>query len=160
MSQTYNERGRPQSAQQRGLAARNKFHYLNAVEFSQLANRMGCGSENKQRRGFIEFSAGLEVVPTKHCVLGYPSAELSKLGLNNKDERCTDWMRRRIRSICKTGCGSFPLIACYPVRPQDFILRGPVPSLRDSGLFALSDPALPCRALIVASLRDWLRFCR
>ena len=32
--------------------------------------------------------------------------------------------------------GLFPLIACSPVRPQDFILRGSVPSLRDSSLLS------------------------
>jgi hypothetical protein len=31
-----------------------------------------------------------------------------------------------------------------------------MPSLRDSTL-PFTDPALPCRALIVPSLRDWLR---
>ena len=35
-------------------------------------------------------------------------SELSNLRLSDRDERCKDWMRRRIRSICQTGCGLFP----------------------------------------------------
>ena len=52
--------------------------------------------------------------------------------------------------LCPVSLGLF----FTPYGPQDFILVGSMPSLWDFTLLPVTDPALPCRALTVPSLRD------
>jgi hypothetical protein len=67
--------------------------------------------------------------------------------------------RRRIRSICQNRLGLvLRRSGVYPGKPPGFHPEGlyavPTGLLR----FSFADPALPCRATTMPSLRDWLRF--